>query len=230
MNTTAKRQRGERAGITRDQVLDAAIHLVDQVGLTGLTMRALGRELGVEAMTLYHYVPNKEALVDGIVERVFVEAARRDGGPRDNWGTELRRYANKLRQGLLAHPGILPAAMRPASTPAALEAVEVALRYLTDAGFRLGMALDMINSLTLFVIGHTVAEVGIDAGDGAGSAAWMRETLTEERLPLIMQAAREGRGTSDAARFEFAVNCLIDGFRVARDESVGMQDVRHPVQ
>ena len=73
----ARRGRGERVGLSRQQILDAALGLVDRDGLKGLTMRSLGQELGVEAMTLYHYVPNKDALLDGLVDLLLQVLGRR---------------------------------------------------------------------------------------------------------------------------------------------------------
>jgi AcrR family transcriptional regulator len=201
----AKRQRGERAGLTREQVLDAALALVDRAGLGGLTMRALGAELGVEAMTLYHYVPNKEALVDGLVERVFTAAA--PASPAADWREHLRRYAHDLRVTLMRHPAVLPVVVRPAATPAALDAAEAGLRVLTGAGFALGTALDVLNTLTLFVLGHAAAEVAI----GAAAAP----PMDEERHPLLVEAARSEAGTDDFARFTFAVEALLAGFDAA---------------
>ncbi|WP_432981106.1 TetR/AcrR family transcriptional regulator C-terminal domain-containing protein [Dactylosporangium sp. CA-233914] len=199
------RKRGERAGLTREQVLDAALALVDRAGLPALTMRALGAELGVEAMTVYHYVPSKEALIDGMVERLFTAAHPAEPGP--DWREHLRRYAHDLRAALLRHPGILPAAVRPATTPATLDAVEAGLRALTGGGFALGTALDILNTLTLFVLGHTAAEVGIGPEPPAGLAE-----LDEARYPLLLQSLRSGAGTDDAARFTFAVEVLLAGF------------------
>ncbi|MFI5915532.1 TetR/AcrR family transcriptional regulator C-terminal domain-containing protein [Dactylosporangium sp. NPDC051541] len=192
--------------MTRAQVLDAALELVDRVGLSGLTMRALGAALDVEAMTLYHYVPNKDALVDGLVEHVFTAAT--PAAPGDDWREHLRTYAHELRTLLLEHPGVLPAIVRPAATPATLDAVETGLRVLTDAGFRLGTALDVINALTLFVISHTAAEVAI--GEAAAPA------LDAERHPLLLAAATSGDGGDDFTRFAFAVEALLTGFDAAR--------------
>ncbi|MER7279840.1 TetR/AcrR family transcriptional regulator C-terminal domain-containing protein [Dactylosporangium sp. NPDC000244] len=202
----AKRQRGERAGLTREQVLDAALALVDRVGLNGLTMRALGAELGVEAMTLYHYVPNKEALIDGMVERLFTAAY--PAGAGDDWQAHLRGYAHDLRAALLRHPGVLPAVNRPAVTPAALDAAEAGLRTLTGAGFSGGDALDALNALTLFVLGHTAAEVAIGP-DGP-------LPVDTERHPLLVEAVESGAGIDDAARFTFAVDALLAGFDALR--------------
>ncbi|PHQ48819.1 tetracycline repressor protein class H [Streptomyces cinnamoneus] len=214
-----KRTRGERAGLTRHRILDAALELVDREGRTALTMRRLGTELGVEAMTLYHHVPNKDALLDGLVERVFAEALPLADEDAD-WRTLLRTYAFSLREALLRHPGVLPlVAGRPAVTPATLDAVERGLGALTSAGFPLGPAVDALNSLSLFVIGHTAAEAAGPPADAPGSAAWLTG-LDAERHPLVVEAAATGAGTDDARRFRFAVEALLAGFAATDPASV----------
>ncbi len=209
-----KRTRGERAGLTRDRVIDAALDLVDREGRTALTMRRLGTELGVEAMTLYHHVPNKEALLDALVERIFAEAlplADEDA----HWRTLLRTYAASLREALLRHPGVLPLVTgRPAVTPATLDAVERCLKALTSAGFALGTAVDALNALSLFVVGHTAAEAAAPPADAAGSPSWLGG-LDAGRYPLVVEAAGTGAGTDDARRFHFAVEALLTGFAEA---------------
>jgi AcrR family transcriptional regulator len=201
-----KRQRGERAGLTRAQVLDAALDLVDESGLAALTMRALGARLGVEAMTLYHYVPNKDALIDGMVERVFTAAAP-PVSPGSDWRSHLRRYAHDLRAVLLRHPGVLPAIVRPAVTPATLDSVEAGLATLRSGGFALGMAVDALNSLTLFVLGHAAAEVAIGTSAEGGPP-----DLDARRYPLLSESIGSGAGADDASRFAFAVESLLAGF------------------
>ncbi|MDT0450730.1 TetR/AcrR family transcriptional regulator C-terminal domain-containing protein [Streptomyces hesseae] len=241
---TSKRTRGERAGLTREIVLDAALGLIDREGRAALTMRRLGAELGVEAMTLYHHVPNKDALLDGLVERVFAEALPLPGGPGNapgdapgdapgsalgealgdgevtDWRTFLRAYADSLRAALLRHPGVLPLITgRPAVTPATLDAVERGLRTLTSAGFALGPAVDTLNALSLFVVGHTAAEADArpsqhSAQTTPGTSAWLAE-LDCERYPLVVEAAGTGAGTDDAERFGFAVDAMLTGFGAA---------------
>ncbi|MFG3114317.1 TetR/AcrR family transcriptional regulator C-terminal domain-containing protein [Streptomyces sp. NPDC048197] len=221
-----KRTRGERAGLSRTQVLDAALALVDREGAGALTMRRLGVELDVEAMTLYHYVPNKDALLDGLVERLFAQAlpfadenAEADPGAESaDWRALLRTYAVSLRQALLRHPGVLSfAASRPAVTPATLDAVERGLAALTASGFPLGAAVHALNTLSLFVVGHTAAEAAQPTqADAPGSPAWLAE-LDAARYPLLTEAARSGAGTDDAERFDFALNALVNGFGAALD-------------
>ena len=173
--TPPKRTRADRAGLSREQVLDAALDLVDREGVAALSMRRLGAELGVEAMTLYHYLPNKDALLDGIVERVMAQAETSlADGP---WDQALTGYARSLRAMLLRHPGAaLLVATRPAVTPETLRAAERGLALLCDAGFPVGRALDTLNALTLFTVAHAASEVSTAAVNSAAAAADRRTT------------------------------------------------------
>ena len=103
---------------------------------------------------------------------------------------------------------------RPAVTPQSLRAVERGLRVLSDAGFALSRALDMINALSIFVVGHAMAEVGtaeLSRRGGPGSAAALAQ-LDASDLPLVTEAARLSEGVDDEARFQFAVDALLRGF------------------
>lgn len=214
---TGKRTRGVRAGLTRDQVLDAALALADREGLGALTMRRLGAELGVEAMTLYHYVPNKTALLDCLVEQIFTTAFDIGG----SWQEALSSYAERLRSTLLEHPAVLPVIVRPAVTPATLDAAEDLLRLLVDAGFPLGRAVDSLNALTLFVVGHTSAEVAIGP-DGSPD-------VDPDRHPLMVAAVRSGAGADDYERFRYAVAAMLTGFAELSTGGDGRQDGTHPL-
>jgi len=212
-----KRSPGERAGLSRDAVLAAALDLVDRDGLRALSMRRLADALGVEAMTLYNHVPNKDALLDGLVEQVYAEATTPGLLPGEEWSAMLRRYALALRETLLRHPRVLPLTLsRPAATPVMFEAVEQALQALTNAGFTLGRALDVLNVVSIFVLGHTIAEVDVDGSSeqaGPGSIAAVA-ALDVADFPLLTQAARRGEGTDDAARFAFGLEALLAGLAV----------------
>jgi AcrR family transcriptional regulator len=212
MERPPKRTRAHRAGLSREQVLDAALDLADREGAAALSMRRLGTELGVEAMTLYHYLPSKDALLDGMVERIMAEAA---AGPEDGpWDQALIGYARSLRAALLRHPGAaLLVATRPAVTPETLRTAERGLGLLCAAGFPLGRALDTINALTLLVVAHAASEVAtaaVNATASAGSQDYVAG-LDEREFPLLTAAARTSAGTDDGARFEFAVAALIRG-------------------
>ncbi|MEU7040728.1 TetR/AcrR family transcriptional regulator C-terminal domain-containing protein [Streptomyces varsoviensis] len=214
----ARRGRGERAGLSRQRVLDAALDLVDSGGLKALTMRSLGERLGVEAMTLYHYVPNKDALFDGLVEQVLRAAAPAMDGSA-NWREALREYAKALREGLLRHPALLPlAASRPAVTQATLDDIETSLRMLTENGFSLGRALHALNAVSVFAIGHAIMEAQLVTNPHEpGSAAWLAD-LDTERYPLIAAAARDRVGVNDEERFAFAIEAMLRGFEELRTD------------
>ena len=216
--TPPKRTRADRAGLSREQVLDAALDLVDRDGVAALSMRRLGAELGVEAMTLYHYLPNKDALLDGVVERVMAEAET--GLAVGPWDRALTDYARSLRATLLRHPGaVLLVATRPAVTPETLRAAERGLALLCAAGFPVGRALDTLNALTLFVIAHAASEVSTSAVNEAAAAGSQDYVagLDEREFPLLSAAARSSAGTDDNARFEFAIATFIRGLTPIAD-------------
>ena len=91
-----------RTPLSRERVLRAAIALADEHGLGALTMRRLAQQLGVEAMSLYHHVPGKDRLLEGMLELVTaeMEVARPDGP----WKAELRRSALSAHEVLGRHP------------------------------------------------------------------------------------------------------------------------------
>ena len=209
----AKRRPGERAGLSRESILDAALRLTDRHGLAGLTMRALARELGVEAMTLYHHVPGKDALLDGLVERVITGALPLSAGDHE---ALLREYAESLRAVLLRHPALMPVLQgRPVVTEATLASVEKVLAALVAAGRPLGEAVHLVNCLTVFVFGHTTAEAAMAARtEPAGSTTWLTGQAAD-RYPHLVEAARTAQGTDDGERFRLGVQALITGFAAA---------------
>jgi len=203
----------DRAGLSRARVLDAALDLADTGGIAGLSMRRLGAELGVEAMTLYYYVPNKAALLDGLVERVLDQAL--SGTDTDgDWREMLRTFAVSCRAELLRHTGVLPLiATRPVLTDASLEAVEARAAVLRDAGFGAHRALHVINIVGTFVIGHTLAEAGGTPGhaDAEPDPAARLASLDPARFPNLRAALADGLGEDHRERFDYALNVILTG-------------------
>ncbi|MER7771327.1 TetR/AcrR family transcriptional regulator C-terminal domain-containing protein [Kitasatospora sp. NPDC096140] len=171
----------KRGRLSRPQVLDAAVALVDREGLAALTMRRLASELGVESMALYRYTPGKEALLDGLTEAYFTEVNDRlrtaaASGPRPperhrperrrpephqpEWRQELRRIARAFAAVAHAHPEILPlVATRPLTVPVTrrpapvLELTEHILAVLGRAGFDDATALTVYRSFVAWNLG-----------------------------------------------------------------------------
>src|SRR5512144_1744010 len=106
--------RGRYGRLSRERVLAGALELVDREGLSALSMRRLGAELDVEAMALYRYAAGKDALLDGLVEALYLElAGRLAAGPgadddAASWRTELHRIARATYEVCMAHPHVVP--------------------------------------------------------------------------------------------------------------------------
>src|SRR5213596_3087062 len=103
-----------RLPLSRERVLEAAIRIADEGGIEALTMRKLARELGVEAMSLYNHVANKDDLVDGIVDLVVSEIDL--PSTAEDWETAIREYAISAHEALLRHPWACSLVMSPTTT------------------------------------------------------------------------------------------------------------------
>ncbi|WP_328612294.1 TetR/AcrR family transcriptional regulator C-terminal domain-containing protein [Amycolatopsis sp. NBC_00345] len=168
-------------------------------------MRKLGAELDVEAMTLYHYVPNKDALLEALVDRLISALAGIRPEPGERWDGWLGRVARAYREQLLAHPGVLPlAATRPVTSVESLELAETALGVL---GLPPARGLDVVSTVMTFVLGHTLAEAG--RAPGVESDVDSLANLDAGRFPLLARALSDG--ARHAERFEFALAALLAG-------------------
>ncbi|MBB5791162.1 TetR/AcrR family transcriptional regulator C-terminal domain-containing protein [Jiangella mangrovi] len=207
------RVQGRHAGLTRDQVLEAAVRLVDRDGVDALSMRKLAGELGVEAMTLYHHVRNKQGLEDAIVEYVLAESL---GPPRESapWQEVVAGHADELHRGLTRHPGaVVLFASRPAITPATLAVLEGVLRVLRDAGFAPRTALHLVYAVASAVVGQHLAYATAPAEPPPDAGA-----LADAGLPVFAAALADGPVTVES-RLEITVTALIAGFATFLDAS-----------
>ncbi|MER7439819.1 TetR/AcrR family transcriptional regulator C-terminal domain-containing protein [Micromonospora avicenniae] len=226
----ADRRTGAKAGLSRERVLDAALEYLDTYGLPALSMRKLGAHLGVEAMTLYYYVPNKNALLDGLVDRVvalaFAGLQEPISGQTGSWVPWMRQFAHALRAALLAHPGVLPlAATRPVNSPDALRMSERWLAAMRAAGLSLGLAMDVVNVLATFTIGHTLAEVGRTPGHEGSEPNLDQHAdgLDPHEFPNLSEVIRTRAGLDFDQRFGQAVDILLGGYA-----ALGARDVQSP--
>jgi TetR/AcrR family transcriptional regulator, tetracycline repressor protein len=152
--------RRNRPGLSRERVLHAGLKLVDEEGVAALTMRRLGKELGVEAMSLYTYVSSKQDLLDGVLECVYLEMPKvvSVDGP---WQERLRAAACSFREVLLCHPNtVCLLATRPVRNEGSLNLLETSLAELRSIGLSLEQADKVLSLLVGFTVGHVAAEVG----------------------------------------------------------------------
>jgi AcrR family transcriptional regulator len=164
-----------RVPLDRDRIVAAAIGFIDEFGLPGLTMRRLGGILGVEAMSLYRYVPGREALLDAVVETIVDEMQHDEDvleAPQDGWQDFLQRLAHGIRRVALAHPRVFPlVASRPTEAPwlrpplRSVRWVESMLEALEKEGFSDDAAVGAYRAFTSFLLGHLLLEVAVHGAD-----------------------------------------------------------------
>ncbi len=157
MATSTKGAAKRRTTLTRDRVLRTAIGLADRDGIESLSMRNLGGKLGVEAMSLYNHVRNKDDMLDGMVDVVFGEIDLPSTGV--HWRTAMRQRAISAHQVLLRHPWAIPLMeSRAAPGPANLRHHDAVLGSLRTAGFSVDMAAHAYSILDGYIYGFTMTE------------------------------------------------------------------------
>jgi AcrR family transcriptional regulator len=146
-----------RAPLSRERVLAAAIALADAGGIEALTMRRLGQELGVEAMSLYRHVANKDDLLDGMVDVVFGEIELPTVGT--DWRTAMRERAISVRAALTRHPWATPL-MQSRSTPgpATLRHHDTVIGTLRSAGFPIALVAHAFSALDSYIYGFALQQ------------------------------------------------------------------------
>lgn len=206
----------ERAPLTRERIISAALDLVDEDGLDALSMRRLGASLGVEAMSLYHHVANKDEVLDGILEQVLLQVELPpDTGP---WQDRVRALVRAWRVVAQRHPNAFALVdTRPIPSIEGFAPIESAFRILSDAGLRPATALDAFGVSAALVLGCVRQAPGTPEPGEAGSpdVVALRGTY-----PNLVQAFEEhGENVDLDVQFEMAIEILVAGLErlVERD-------------
>lgn len=215
--TSDSRPSSPRKRLSLEIVLAGAVALIDRNGVRALSMRSLGRELGVEAMALYRYVPNFEALLDAVVNQV-VDAMLDDlqvhAQPDNDWRAFLTQQAHGVRSIAVDKPQVFPLiATRTPSAPwirpplRSLRWVEEFLVGLLERGFAEAGATAAYRSFTSFLLGNLLLEVsarGVDTGPVEETDVEPLSEATEDELapyPAVSRLA--GLLAEDHADEEF---------------------------
>jgi AcrR family transcriptional regulator len=189
-------------------VVRSAATLADREGLDALTMRRLGSELGVEAMSLYKHVPSKDQLLDDLVELVFGEIEVPESAGTDDWKHAMRVRARSARAVLGRHAwaiGLLES--RGVKGSASAGYVDATLGALRSGGFSIENAAHAFWLLDSFVYGHVLQEVS--------TAAQERRTLESpatvgRHLAELVATARAGQFSPDG-EFDFGLELILTG-------------------
>lgn len=207
-------KRSSKQSLSRDKILKKAIRLADQHGVSALSMRKLAQALGVEAMSLYNHIDNKEDLLDGMVDNVVAQFALPDES--QHWKIALRTSVISTHDVLLAHPWVtLLLLSRIMTGEAMLSYSNAHFGCLLNAGFSHPLTDHGWNAINNHLYGFTLGEINspVQPEDYAKAAVQYLPMIPEERYPHIrsmMQVIIDGEhsGVND---FEFGLDLILNG-------------------
>jgi AcrR family transcriptional regulator len=210
----------KRSPLTRERVLNAAIRLADREGIDAVSMRRLGTELGIEAMSLYTHVRGKDDLLDGMIELVIGEIPiHRDGA---DWKDSLRTTILSARTVVLRHPWA-PQIIESRTDPggSGLRYYDAVMGILREGGFSLEMTHHAIHLLGSRLLGFT-QDLFDDSPDVDPEALKAMASELSESHPHVAEMAmgvtHDGGlgGCDDDVEFAFGLDLMLDGLERLR--------------
>jgi AcrR family transcriptional regulator len=215
-----KRTSPPRPPLTRERALSTALAVADAEGIGALTMRRLARELGVEAMSLYHHVANKDDILDGMIDMVFgeIELPAPDAG----WKAAMLGRARSARAALTRHPwSISLMESRSAPGPATLRHHDAVLGCCRRAGFSVAMAAHAFSLIDSYIYGFVLQEVNLPFDEGDDLEAVVESMLlpfSAEDYPHLVELTTQHilrPGYSYGDEFEYGMSLLLDSLEAA---------------
>ncbi|MEM7338340.1 MAG: TetR/AcrR family transcriptional regulator C-terminal domain-containing protein [Actinomycetota bacterium] len=198
-----------RRGLDRNLIIAAARELVQREGLERLTMRALSKDLGVEAPSLYSHVRDKADLIAGLVDLVCLEAmvVPTEG----DWLSKLRGLAYSLRHALLSNPTLAPAVAQGAVlSPSNIDATEQLIKQLADMGVPLEQGAYATNVIASFVVGQALIEINAERARDERIDR-LRPVLATGDYPTISEVLT--KRLDRQREFEFGLGVVLEGLR-----------------
>ncbi|MFI9256038.1 TetR/AcrR family transcriptional regulator C-terminal domain-containing protein [Streptomyces sp. NPDC053069] len=215
--TSDQPRRGRKPAYSREAITAAAVALADAEGLEAVTMRKVAAQVGAGVMSLYSYAPDKETLLNLMVDHVSGELPTTNT-PTGDWRADLKAIAHLQRTHMLRHPW-LPAALstRRIPGPNTLAFLEHALAALRPTGLDGTAKLEIFAQLTAFVAGHVAHEIAQAAAAqspdrSAAEARYLATVAADGHHPELAEAlSAPGRPLTPEATFTRFLNRLIDG-------------------
>jgi AcrR family transcriptional regulator len=226
MSTQTDPDAAPRTPLTRQRVLRAAVALADRGGVGALSMRKLAQELGVEAMSLYHHVANKDDILDGIVDVVFAEIELPTG--EAGWRAAMRRRAISAREALRRHPwatGLMESRSTPG--PANIRHHDAVLGVLRNAGFPIELAAHAYSLLDSYIYGFALQEASLPFHTPEETAEVAQTIMAEfpaDEYPYLAEIATDyvlQPGYDYGDEFLYGLDLILDGLARARDAAGG---------
>ena len=206
-----------REPLTRERIIEAALHVMDAEGLDAVTMRRIGRELGVEAMSLYNHVEDKDDILEGVTERAMNEFEFPP--PSGEWTEDALALAREWRRLLGLHPSVcqlLAERHKPMDGLAAFRAMDAALGVLRQAGLSDREAAQAFNALGGYILGFVMMEQGLMLGadeEHAKQHEQMVGTLQGAGLPNVVACIPFFADCSTDEQFDFGLDLMIRGIQ-----------------
>jgi AcrR family transcriptional regulator len=205
----------QRRPLTRQRIVRTALRIMDEEGLQAVSMRRIGRELGVEAMSLYNHVRDKDDILDAICEEVLTEFRV----PQEReWAAAVRAAAGEYRRLLLAHPKVITlmsGRKGPFTNPDSLRVYEYALGLFRDAGLSVADSVNVFNAFGSYILGSVTMELGPAIAGSADEAhirahAEMAGLAASVGLPRLAEALPYLVECDIQTQFEFGLDLLIE--------------------
>lgn len=186
------------------------MEFIEQEGVEALSMRKLGAKLGVEAMSLYNHVPNKGALLDGVVELLLKDLYV--PGREEKWEFRVKEGYRRLRKLGLDHPNVFPLLInRPPQIPDGLWLLEEYLKTMIMAGFDRKSAFHAFRVLTNYTVGYTMADIrGFALEPGSGE---VEATRNPRDFPTVTSVSPLFGNIDHDAEFDFGLDLILTGLR-----------------
>jgi AcrR family transcriptional regulator len=212
-----------RVPLSRERVLRAATAFADERGIETLSMRKLADELGVQAMSIYNHVANKEDLLDGILDSALAEIVV--PSPDVDWRSQIREVAVSAHEAMLRHPWAADLSVRAKPGPGRLQYAESLLGSLRNAGFSKELTFHAYHIVESYIQGFTALVLNYRAVDPKALddvvERFMRGDYAEE-FPHFTEHARQHMepepGQDDVNAFELGVELMLDGLERLRDQ------------
>ena len=211
----------EREHLTRERVIDAALAVMDSEGLDAVSMRRVAREVGVEAMSLYNHVRDKDDLLQGVCERIMSSYELPTGG--GDWLDRAKDGAREWRRLLQAHPDVMRLFAEthgPApSSPDSLRPTEYALRLFKEAGLSDRDTVQAFHAFGGYIQGFVMMEAG--SIKERHEEHFRGAEIPEEEFPALAAVSRHWADCGADQQFEFGLDLLIRGLlaKVAADSA-----------
>ena len=204
-----------RTPLSRDRILAVALEMADEGGLEALSMRKLGQALGVEAMSLYNHVANKDDVIDGILDLVLAETE--PPPPADEWDVAIRKSAISIHDALRRHRWAGSLLMSRAR-PGRLDYMDSLLRRLREAGFSADTTFTTYHVLDGHIFGFSLWENThvYTAQQVEEMEELFEKSITAEAYPYLREHGEqhfvEGPHR-EVSSFELALDLILDGMK-----------------